>query len=78
MVELQTTGQLDLVLASHKLSQCRAQLINLYGKNPVLLLQTVSMLLQTVSPGSILIFSVYLFCLILGNYFFLVGLSNDS
>ena len=49
MVELQNTGQLDLVLASHKLSQCRAQLINLYGKNPVILLQTLSMLLQTVS-----------------------------
>ncbi|XP_063690165.1 signal transducer and activator of transcription 5A-like isoform X1 [Bolinopsis microptera] len=47
VVELQNTGQLDLVLASHKLSQCRAQLINLYGKNPVLLLQTLSMLLQT-------------------------------
>ena len=37
------------MLASHKLSQCRGQLIHLYGKNPVLLLQTLSMLLQTVS-----------------------------
>ena len=47
--ELQSTGQVDLVMASHKLEQARGQLINAYSSNPARLVQDICMLLQSVS-----------------------------
>ena len=49
MIHLQSTGQLELVMSSHKLRESRVQLCNAYGNNPNQLVQNMRLTLQAVS-----------------------------